>query len=103
MTADGKIVTARGNPYGLTGPESRKWVQQLRRRADAVMVGINTFMPMNPCCSRFRHTDEPLAHHVDSRRKFRSQAGCHDHPDQTIVATTPLAAEKNVRRLEGLG
>ena len=42
MTLDGKIATAEGDSKWVTGIEARRRVQQLRRLADAVMVGGNT-------------------------------------------------------------
>ena len=42
MTLDGKIATASGDSKWVTGPEARAEVQQLRRLADAILVGGDT-------------------------------------------------------------
>lgn len=48
MTLDGKIADPDGNSKWITGPEARGRVQQLRRLADAVMVGGGTLRMDNP-------------------------------------------------------
>ena len=42
MTLDGKIATPDGSSKWITGAEARSRVQQLRRLADAIMVGGST-------------------------------------------------------------
>lgn len=48
MTLDGKIATPEGSSKWITGPEARGRVQQLRRLADAIMVGGNTLRMDSP-------------------------------------------------------
>ena len=47
-TLDGKIATPNGESKWVTGPEARRRVQQLRRLADAIMVGGNTLQTDHP-------------------------------------------------------
>jgi len=48
MTLDGKIATPEGDSKWITGEEARARVQQLRRLADAVMVGATTLQLDHP-------------------------------------------------------
>lgn len=47
-TLDGKIADRNGDSKWITGPEAREVVQQMRRAADAVMVGAGTVRADNP-------------------------------------------------------
>jgi diaminohydroxyphosphoribosylaminopyrimidine deaminase / 5-amino-6-(5-phosphoribosylamino)uracil reductase len=48
MTLDGKIATTTGHSAWITGPESRRWVHQLRSHCDAIIIGGNTVRKDNP-------------------------------------------------------
>ncbi len=47
-TLDGKIADRTGDSKWITDPEARERVQEMRRRADAVMVGAATVRADNP-------------------------------------------------------
>lgn len=47
-TLDGRIADASGKSQWITGPQARAKVQELRRTADAVMVGAGTVRADNP-------------------------------------------------------
>lgn len=47
-TLDGKIADASGKSKWITGPQARAKVQELRRSADAIMVGAGTVRADNP-------------------------------------------------------
>jgi len=47
-TLDGRIADSEGNSKWITGPEARERVQEMRRRADAVMVGAATIVADDP-------------------------------------------------------
>ena len=48
LTLDGRIATENGNSQWITGPAARQRVQELRRWADAVMVGAGTYRADSP-------------------------------------------------------
>ena len=48
MTLDGKIATVSGQSKWITNQQSRARGMQLRRGADAILVGINTILADNP-------------------------------------------------------
>ena len=47
-TLDGRIADSEGNSKWITGSEARERVQEMRRRADAVMVGAATIIADDP-------------------------------------------------------
>lgn len=47
-TLDGRIADAAGHSRWITGAAARRWVQDLRRRADAILVGAGTVRADNP-------------------------------------------------------
>jgi diaminohydroxyphosphoribosylaminopyrimidine deaminase/5-amino-6-(5-phosphoribosylamino)uracil reductase len=48
MTLDGKTATRTGDSKWISSPASRAYVHRLRRRVDAVMVGIGTALADDP-------------------------------------------------------
>ena len=68
MTLDGKIATATGESKWITGPLARGAAMELRRAADAILVGVNTVLADDPALS-VRHvatTRQPVRVIVDS-------------------------------------
>lgn len=48
LTLDGFLADASGTSRWITGPEARAWVQTLRARVDAIMVGSGTVRADHP-------------------------------------------------------
>ncbi len=47
-TLDGQIATRTGDSKWISGPESRKFVHEIRHYADAIMVGVDTVKADDP-------------------------------------------------------
>ena len=106
---DGKIATGTGESKWITGEESRRYVQKLRREADAILVGINTVLKDDPRLTvrnegrKREGWRQPLRIVVDSRARIPLRAKMLKGSSRTIVATTRHANKSRVRALENKG
>jgi diaminohydroxyphosphoribosylaminopyrimidine deaminase / 5-amino-6-(5-phosphoribosylamino)uracil reductase len=48
LSLDGRIAMSSGESKWITNPQSRKFGQELRKKVDAILVGINTIIKDNP-------------------------------------------------------
>lgn len=95
VSVDGRIADATGRSKWISGEASRREVQAMRRRSDAVMVGAGTVLADDPSLlPRPAKGRKPFRVVVDSRGHvspkasvFRNQAA-----GRTIVATTRRCA-----------
>ncbi|MHB1415832.1 MAG: bifunctional diaminohydroxyphosphoribosylaminopyrimidine deaminase/5-amino-6-(5-phosphoribosylamino)uracil reductase RibD [Chloroflexota bacterium] len=110
MTLDGKIASARGHSRWVTGPEARQLVHELRRQADAVLVGIGTVLADDPRLTVRLGDDQPTGRQpwrvvVDSRcriplaARLLSDGGA----SRTIVATTRAASPDSLAAVHAAG
>ncbi|MCX6899425.1 MAG: bifunctional diaminohydroxyphosphoribosylaminopyrimidine deaminase/5-amino-6-(5-phosphoribosylamino)uracil reductase RibD [Verrucomicrobia bacterium] len=97
MSLDGKIATRIGESKWITGEKSRAFVQELRRGADAVMVGSGTIIADNPqLIVRDGAIDrQPRRVVVDSRGRSALDARVFsdEHHQRTIVLTSERSPE----------
>ena len=108
MSLDGKIATRTGDSKWVTGPEARSLVQQMRREADAVMVGIRTVLADDPALTARDGDGRPLARQplrvaLDSHCRMPVESQLLHQPGQTLVYTTAAAPPQSVRGLEQTG
>ncbi len=106
MTLDGKIADRRGQSKWITSPASRREVQALRRRADAIMVGAGTVRADNPgLLPRPARGRRPWRVIVDSRGMLAGRYQILQPPDaaQTIMAATDACPLKTRARWQAAG
>jgi 3,4-dihydroxy 2-butanone 4-phosphate synthase/GTP cyclohydrolase II len=48
QSLDGSITTARGERYGLSGPEALRFTHALRAQHDAILIGVGTVLADDP-------------------------------------------------------
>ena len=110
MSLDGKIATRTGDSKWITSVESRRYAHELRRRSDAIMVGIGTALADDPQLTA-RDADgaplprQPLRVIVDSRGRLPSDAAMLSQPGDTLVFMASGAREgaRARARLEAAG
>lgn len=106
VTLDGHIADAGYKSQWITGSKSRQRVQQLRKRADAVMVGSGTVCIDNPSLlCRLRKKPVALRIIVDSTGKtpLSSKVVTDGFADKTIIATTKKCSKKKIDTYKKLG
>jgi diaminohydroxyphosphoribosylaminopyrimidine deaminase/5-amino-6-(5-phosphoribosylamino)uracil reductase len=104
-TLDGKIATRNGDSKWISGEASRHFVHRLRDRVDGVLVGIGTVLKDDPqLTARVKAGRDPYRIVLDSRLKISEEAKVFEHsPSKVILATTELAPQEKIQRLEKRG
>lgn len=104
MSLDGKIATSTGDSKYITSNEARKYVHQLRKDVDAVMVGINTVIRDNPKLdARLVKGNNPLKIIVDSNFKIPENSNVFKDPSKVIIATTQKASKTKIQSIKQKG
>ena len=108
MSLDGKIATRTGDSKWVTGPESRALVHQMRREADAVMVGANTIATDDPQLTARGENKEPLSRQplrvtLDSQCRMPVRSRLLREPGETLVYTTGAAPASSAGGLRRAG
>lgn len=107
MSLDGKTASRTGDSRWISSEESRRDVQLMRFRSDAVMVGSRTAKTDNPRLT-VREPDlparRPLRVVVDSRGSVDPGSNLADRAQaNTLVAVSGRAPEDRVTSLESAG
>ena len=108
MSLDGKIATSTGDSKWITGPESRSYVQRMRRETDAIMVGINTVVVDDPQLTARNQDGAPLPRQplrvvLDSQGRTPPDARMLREPGNTIIAVTNDAPRVRLDALRSAG
>ena len=104
QSLDGKIATKSGDSKWISAGDSRRFVHQLRARADAVMIGANTFRIDDPLLlSKTSRGRQPVRIIVGGRSKASLTARIFsDTRESPVMIATPQAGggkKVNLNRL----
>jgi diaminohydroxyphosphoribosylaminopyrimidine deaminase/5-amino-6-(5-phosphoribosylamino)uracil reductase len=104
-TLDGKLATRDGESQWITGETSRRFVHRLRDQVDGVVIGIGTVLKDDPVLTaRIRGGRDPYRIVFDSRLRIPENAKMINlSPSKTIVATTEMASQDKIERLQKKG
>ena len=108
MSLDGKIATRTGDSKWVTGPPARSLVQQMRRQADAILVGVSTVLADDPLLTSRDDNGLPLERQplravLDSACRIPPSARMLSQPGVTVVYTRDDAPPARVRALDQAG
>jgi diaminohydroxyphosphoribosylaminopyrimidine deaminase/5-amino-6-(5-phosphoribosylamino)uracil reductase len=104
VSLDGRIATRTGASKWISSPESRRMVQQMRRRADAVLVGVGTVLADDPRLTcRLAGARQPLRVVLDRRLSTPAGARVVRGPGSCLVVCERGASTRKRRALEAAG
>ena len=91
MSLDGKIATRSGDSKWITGTLARRYVQEMRRTSDAIMVGVGTLLRDDPKLTSRDESGAALARQpirvvLDSTGRTPTNAQLLKEPGHTLVA-----------------
>lgn len=95
VTLDGKMATSSGESQWITGEACRRYIHELRDRADAILVGRKTVEVDDPSLNARleTHTANKLAVVVDSALQSPATATLFQRaPGEVLIATTQKAS-----------
>lgn len=105
-TIDGKIASATGDSKWIGSVRQRKMAHRLRKKVDAVIVGINTVCADDPGLDVRLvggNVRQPVPVIMDSRLRISPEAKIFSTHPRPIIATTEAAAPLKARKLRKLG
>jgi len=108
LTLDGWIATNRRDSKWITNERSRRFVHTLRRRADAIMVGVETVIADDPLLTPYLKKGSgrnPLRVIVDThlRVPLESRILTEERSALTCIAAGSRVSTAKRKRIEGLG
>jgi len=101
---DGRIATSTGASKWLSSRESRLRVQDMRARADAILVGVGTVLRDNPRLTcRKPGAKQPLRVILDRDLRTPSDSRVVRGRGSCLIVCSRKASASRVRRLEAAG
>jgi GTP cyclohydrolase II len=99
QTVDGCIAARRGEPFGISGPESLRLTHALRAAHDAVLVGVETAIADDPRLDvRLVRGPTPVPVILDSQLRTPTTARVFDAHARVLIMTTQANAESAAAR-----
>ncbi len=104
ITLDGKIATV-ARDVKISGEEDLKRVHEIRKRVDAIMVGIGTVLDDDPRLTvhKIKSDRNPLRVVADSRLRVPMEARILNQDARTVIFTSELAPEDKAEKIRSLG
>ncbi len=103
MTVDGKIAT-RDSSMKISGKNDLIRVHELRKKFDAIMVGINTVIIDDPKLTVHKIEasveDNPIRIIIDSKARTPPDALVLNNDSKTIIIVSENAPVENIEKLE---
>ncbi len=105
-TLDGKIAALTGDSKWIGSEVQRKHAHELRKRVDAVVIGVRTVLRDNPQLNvrlspKSGHQPTPIV--LDSRLRIPIQSNLLEIHESPIIATTTAANSNKAERLKKIG
>ena len=105
-TIDGKIASATGDSKWIGSVRQRKMAHRLRKKVDAVIVGINTVLADDPGLDARLvggTVSQPVPVIMDSKLRISPEAKVFSAHPRSIIATTEGSGKLKEKRLRKLG
>lgn len=104
VTLDGRMATRTGASQWISSAGSRRMVQDMRRRADAVLVGVGTVLADDPRLScRMAGAKQPLRVVLDPRLRTPPDSRVLGGRGACLLVAEGRASGSRVGRLEAAG
>lgn len=104
MTSGGFISYGNGKHKRISGTEAKAFSQGLRKKFDAILVGVNTIIKDNPWLTyRQNPALNPVRIILDSSARTPTCSKVFSQDGGTIVVCTAKASAKKIRKLEERG
>lgn len=105
-TLDGKIATFTGDSKWITSEDTRNWVQKLRAKYDAIMIGSNTLINDDPLLNwRLPGLEDrsPIRLIIDSQGKLKEEHNIAKTADKVITwVITNKEVERKIKNINYL-
>jgi diaminohydroxyphosphoribosylaminopyrimidine deaminase/5-amino-6-(5-phosphoribosylamino)uracil reductase len=102
MTLDGRIAASSGESKWITGAKARAYVQRLRFRSDALLVGIETVLADDPSLNvRWKQEKRITRVILDSRLRCPGGARLFESGDPVVIFHGEAKSDHDMERLGG--